>query len=185
MKEAIYTKHGAMRDAEPCFMPDARGLLVVAEHKRRLSEEQGALVNLHAQRELKMQSADFAAAQDWWTNLPHTPARHLFDLEETISDILLAESIAGRWAAQFDELDGLAYIFDVAQTVNTKTGETQTEPSVFTFRGAGFERLTYPKEKNSLRYHLFFAFYEKPETLMRRISIGTDSLTAKREVINN
>ena len=106
MKEAICTKHGATKDAEPCFMPDARGLLVVAECKRRLSEEQGALVNLHAQRELKLQSA-------------------------------------------------------------------------------GFERLTYPKDKNCLRYHLFFTFYEKPETLMQRVSIGTDSLTAKREVINN
>ena len=185
MNEANYQKYGAMRDREPCFMPDARGLLVVAEHKRSLSEEQGALVNLHAQREMKMQSADFAVAQDWWVNLPKTPDRHLFNMEEAVSDIMLAESIAGRWAAQFDELDGLAYIFDVARTVNTKTGETQTEPSVFTFRGTGFERLTYPKEKNCLRYHLFFAFYEKPETLAQRVSIGTDSLTAKREVINH
>ena len=183
MSEAIYSKHGAMKDVEPCFLPDARGLLIVVERKRRVSGEMGALVNLHAQQELKAQSADFAAAQDWWANLPQTPDRHLLNQEEAVADILLAEDIAERWAAQFDGLDGLAYIFDVARTVNTKTGETQPESPVFAFSRGGFERLTYPKEKNCLCYHLYFAFYEKPETLMNRVSIGTDSLSVKREVV--
>lgn len=182
---AIYSKHGAMKDSEPVFMPDARGMLAVVETPKKLTGQSAAQINLHAQGILKAQSEEFARAQEWWQSLPHTPSRQLYNRAETVFNVLGADGILNDWVARYDVLPGLCYVFDAECTLNLKTGETESEPSrLFSFDKLGMKMHADSLGRNCVRYHLYFAFYEKPETHTETLQTPADSLTAvkKREL---
>ena len=178
--DAIYEKHGAMKAVEPLFTPDARGMLMVVELKSKddkLSDEQLAMINLHAQGELKAASDEYRRAQEWWSNLPKTPARQMDNGYFTLSSFDVGKAQIEAWQAQYDEKDGLVYIFGVERKLNLRTGTTQRHIPVMVFSGGGFETLDSIEEKDCVNYRLYFAYYEKPETLTEKIHGLTDSLT--------
>lgn len=186
---AIYSKHGAMQDAEPKFMPDARGLLMVLQCKHRenqLTDEQFAAVNLCAQGELKAQSEEYKRAQEWWSNFPHTPARQLDSCCFTLPSFAAGEKEIEKWLAQYDEKDGLVYVFSVERKFNLRFGSIQRHIPVTVFSGGSMESLDSIEEKDCIHFRVYFAYYEKPETLTDALHIRADSLTAveKQELHN-
>lgn len=179
MNEADYQKLGAMKDREPCFMPDARGLFLITDRKRAYTEDETIQMNLHAQKELKAISPAFLQAQEWWSNLPKTPARQLQSEVATHDDPWTADRMVADWMAQYDTLDGLAYYFDIGRKMNLVTGETQGDLAMMDV--GGMFRMPDFEGGDCASYRICYIFYEKPATVQNPVCVSTDSVTILRK----
>ena len=168
MEELKYVKTGTNADREPTFQPIARSLFMVLEEnkKHEMKEEEFLTINLHAQKELCAQSSEFEKAQDHWSNLPKTPKRHLDNsLSNRYNEVpkIEEDTIAQEWMDEFKTYEGLVYIFNVTREIDLTTGETRKPFPVVGFSlGGGLDFLDDIKDKDCVRYRLYYAFAEKP-----------------------
>lgn len=170
--EPIYKKYGAMKDKEPLFTPDARGLFIVTSARKEPDEDALIKVNLHAQSVLKEESEEYKRAQEWWSNLPKTPARQRENLGVYVPTLDATNEDVQAWIDDCDAFDGLVYIFVVERKLNLRTNSTQTHIPVtaFNFQNGffvGTRSLDDIEEDDCVNYRMYFAYFEKPETLTR------------------
>lgn len=177
LPDTLYTKHGTMKDMEPLFTPDARGMYIATVCPAPPTEEALAQINLHAQGELKAMSAEYKRAQEHWATLPHTPARQLSNLYAYVPELDASNGAAAEWRDGYENYDGLVYIFCVERRLNLKTNRVQNRIPVMEFNSlTGSRPFDDHDEKDCVTYRAYFAYAEKAETLCEAVRDVTDSV---------
>lgn len=162
--QVLYEKHGAMKDAEPLFQPNARGVFMVLKSRKDLDYDQTFQVNMHSQMVLKAESAEYRRAQGWWNRLPKTPDRQKDNLFLQVKNLDDANRAVKDWIDKYEDYDGLVYIFCVERKLNLRTNETQSEGHipVMAFNASfGFRTLDDIIEDECVTYRMYFAYFEK------------------------
>ena len=159
-----YEKHGAMKDAEPKFQPNARGVFMVLKSRKNLDYDQTFQVNMHSQMVLKAESVEYRRAQGWWNRLPRTPDRQKDNLFLQVKNLDDANPAVQNWIDKYEDYDGLVYIFCVESKLNLRTNETERESHipVMAFNASfGFRTMDDIIEDECVTYRMYFAFFEK------------------------
>lgn len=170
-QSVLYEKHGALKDAEPLFTPDARGLFMVVKATEEPDEDTLLKIHMHAQSVLKEESEEYAKAQEWWSNLPKTPTRQMENLFVCTPALDAVDAEVQAWVDRCDEFEGLVYIFVVERKLNLVRNKTQEHIPVVAFSMQdGFRSLDDIEEEDCVTYRMYFAYYEKPETLSNKKS---------------
>ena len=159
-----YEKHGAMKDAEPKFQPNARGVFMVLKSRKNLDYDQTFQVNMHSQMVLKAESVEYRRAQGWWNRLPRTPDRQKDNLFLQVKNLDDANPAVQDWIDKYEDYDGLVYIFCVERKLNLRTNETERESHipVMAFNASfGFRTMDDIIEDECVTYRMYFAFFEK------------------------
>ena len=159
-----YEKHGAMKDAEPKFQPNARGVFMVLKSCKNLDYDQTFQVNMHSQMVLKAESVEYRRAQGWWNRLPRTPDRQKDNLFLQVKNLDDANPAVQNWIDKYEDYDGLVYIFCVESKLNLRTNETQRESHipVMAFNASfGFRTMDDIIEDECVTYRMYFAYFEK------------------------
>lgn len=162
--QVLYEKHGAMKDAEPKFQPNARGVFMVLKSRKDLDYDQTFQVNMHSQMVLKAESAEYRRAQGWWNRLPRTPDRQKDNLFLQVKNLDDANRAVKDWIDKYEDYDGLVYIFCVERKLNLRTNETQSEGHipVMAFNASfGFRTMDDIIEDECVTYRMYFAYFEK------------------------
>lgn len=162
--QVLYEKHGAMKDAEPLFQPNARGVFMVLKSRKDLDYDQTFQVNMHSQMVLKAESAEYRRAQGWWNRLPKTPDRQKDNLFLQVKNLDDANRAVKDWIDKYEDYDGLVYIFCVERKLNLRTNETQSEGHipVMAFNASfGFRTMDDIIEDECVTYRMYFAYFEK------------------------
>ena len=141
-----YEKHGAMKDAEPKFQPNARGVFMVLKSRKELDYDQTFQVNMHSQMVLKEESVEYRRAQGWWNGLPRTPDRQKDNLFIQVKNLDDANKAVQDWIDKYEDYDGLVYIFCVELAFNASFG---------------FRTMDDIIEDECVTYRMYFAFFEK------------------------
>lgn len=162
--QVLYEKHGAMKDTEPLFQPNARGVFMVLKSRKDLDYDQTFQVNMHSQMVLKAESAEYRRAQGWWNRLPKTPDRQKDNLFLQVKNLDDANRAVKDWIDKYEDYDGLVYIFCVECKLNLRTNETQSEGHipVMAFNASfGFRTMDDIIEDECVTYRMYFAYFEK------------------------
>lgn len=184
-KEGIYQKYGAMKEKTPVFMPDARGMLLIKLNEGRgknATEDDMLAINLHAQGELRAQSDEYARAQEWWSNLPKTPARQMENYFADVDSFDEAGGALAKWISGFTEKPGLVYVFEAERTYNVALGCTHVSvPEVMVFSPWNMSSLDDVNKRDCITYRLYYAYYERPETLTQGLTDVSDDIAVEEE----
>ncbi len=165
--QASYEKYGALKDDEPLFQPNARGLFLVQKSRKELTEDEFVQINMHAQSVLKAESNEFNRAQTWWSQLPKRPDRQKENLFIRVRELDEGNESAQEWIDRCNEYEGLVYIFSVERKLNLRTNETETGgsiPVVAFNMSFGFKTMDELIEDECVTYRMYFAYFEKPKS---------------------
>ena len=153
-----------MKDAEPKFQPNARGVFMVLKSRKELDYDQTFQVNMHSQMVLKEESVEYRRAQGWWNRLPRTPDRQKDNLFLQVKNLDDANKAVQDWIDKYEDYDGLVYIFCVERKLNLRTNETERESHipVMAFNASfGFRTMDDIIEDECVTYRMYFAYFEK------------------------
>ena len=153
-----------MKDAEPKFQPNARGVFMVLKSRKELDYDQTFQVNMHSQMVLKEESVEYRRAQGWWNRLPRTPDRQKDNLFLQVKNLDDANKAVQDWIDKYEDYDGLVYIFCVERKLNLQSNETQRESHipVMAFNASfGFRTMDDIIEDECVTYRMYFAYFEK------------------------
>ena len=164
MSDLTFWKTGKASDREPACRPAARGLFLVLENnpkKEELTEDEYLAINLHAQKELCALSPEFEKAMKHWGGLPNNDDRQLGGFCVSLSRIE-EDTAAEDWIHEFDDYDGLIYVFTVTREIDFRTGKTWKPIPVFGFSlSRGIETLDDVGKEHRMRYRMYYVFSEK------------------------
>ena len=153
-----------MKDAEPLFQPNARGVFMVLKSRRELDYDETFQVNMHSQMVLKAESVEYRRAQGWWNRLPKTPNRQKDNLFLQVKNLDDANPAVQDWIDKYEDYDGLVSIFCVERKLNLRTNETERESHipVMAFNASfGFRTMDDIIEDECVTYRMYFAYFEK------------------------
>ncbi len=164
MSDYVFRKTGKASGKAPACRPDARGMFMVLEdnpEKGELSEEEYMQINLHAQKELCAQSPEFEKAMKHWSGLPKNNDRQLGGFCTSVRRIE-EDTAAKEWIHEFDDYDGLIYVFAITREIDFSTGRTWKPIPVFGFSlSGGIESLDDIGREHRMRYRMYYVFSEK------------------------
>ena len=164
MQKLTFWKTGRKAEQEPEYKPAARGLYFVLEEnpkKPELNEDEYMLLNLHAQKVLCSLSPEFEKAQKHWTTLPKNSDRQLGGYFVKVSKVE-RDGAAQEWIHEFDDYDGLVYVFAVTIDIDFATRDTWKPVPVvgISFYGK-IDTLDDLGMEHRMRYRAYFVFAEK------------------------
>jgi len=164
MSDYVFRKTGKASRKDPACRPSARGMFMVLEdnpEKNELSEEEYMQINLHAQQELCAQSPEFEKAMKHWSGLPKNNDRQLGGFCTSVR--LIEEDMAAEeWIHEFDDYDGLIYVFAITREFDFRTGQTWKPIPVIGFSlSGGVESLDDIGREHRMRYRMYYVFSEK------------------------
>ena len=100
-------------------------------------------------------------AQKHWSSLPKNGDRQLGGFYNSVSRIE-NDTAAEEWIHEFDDHDGLVYVFAITDEIDFRTGKTWKPIPVFGFSLAGgIDTMDDIGKEHRMRYRIYYVFTER------------------------